>query len=447
MPSILFPAFAASFPAHRRARLRLGAAVALVALLAIGGAAAPGGAIAYGGAVAPAGAAPAETRPDSRRVVAIGDIHGAGDRLRTILQQTGLIDDEHGWSGGTATLVQTGDYTDRGPQVREVMDLLMQLEAGAREAGGEVRVLLGNHEAMNLLGDLRDVTPAIFASFASDDAERRREDAWRQYAAHVARQRKDRDGPRPPEPLSRTEWMRAHPPGFIEYMEALGPDGRYGRWLREKPIAAVVGDTVFLHAGLGPGLKATSVDALNDAARKEIERFDRHRRHLVDAGVILPFSTFQEMFAAVAVELQTWTERLFRDPLAPRHRPRPVTRREKAHIEVLADLQTINNWSITDPEGPLWYRGFAQRPEHDGDALIDDMLARFGVARAVVGHSVTPSRRIVGRFDERVFLIDTGMLESAYQGRASALELLDGRVTAIYQEESVPLDTSALSPR
>ena len=429
MHPIVFLATAASFPAHRRARLRLGAA-ALVALLAIGG------------------TVPAEARPDSRRVVAIGDIHGAGDRLRTILQQTGLIDDEHGWSGGTATLVQTGDYTDRGPQVREVMDLLMQLEAGAREAGGEVRVLLGNHEAMNLLGDLRDVTPAIFASFASDDAERRREDAWRQYAAHAARWRKDRDGgPRPPEPLSRAEWMRAHPPGFIEYMEALGPDGRYGRWLREKPIAAVVGDTVFLHAGLGPGLKATSVEALNDAARKEIERFDRHRRHLVDAGVILPFSTFQEMFAAVAVELQTWTERLFRDPLAPRHRPRPVTRREKAHIEVLADLQTINNWSIIDPQGPLWYRGFAQRPEHDGDALIDDMLARFGVARAVVGHSVTPSRRIVGRFDERVFLIDTGMLESAYQGRASALELLDGQVTAIYQEESVPLDTSALSPR
>lgn len=428
MPSILFPAFAASFPKHRRTRLRLGAA-ALVALLAIGG------------------AAPAETRPDARRVVAIGDIHGAGDRLRTILQQTGLIDDEHGWSGGTATLVQTGDYTDRGPQVREVMDLLMQLEVGAREAGGEVRVLLGNHEAMNLLGDLRDVTPAIFASFASDDAERRREDAWRQYAAHAARRRKDRDGPRPPEPLPRTEWMRAHPPGFIEYMEAMGPDGRYGRWLREKPIAAVVGDTVFLHAGLGPGLKATSVEALNDAARKEIERFDRHRRHLVDAGVILPFSTFQEMFAAVAVELQTWTERLFRDPLAPRHRPRLVTRREKAHIEVLADLQTINNWSITDPEGPLWYRGFAQQPERDIDALIDDMLARFDVARAVVGHSVTASRRIIGRFDERVFLIDTGMLESAYQGRASALELLDGRVTAIYQEESVPLDTSALSPR
>lgn len=418
-----------AFPASP-ARRGAGVAAALLALLAAGGA-----------------AAPAEVRSGPGRVVAIGDVHGAGGRLRTILRQAGLVDDALDWSGGTATLVQTGDVTDRGPQVREVMDLLMRLEAGAREAGGDVRVLLGNHEMMNLMGDLRDVTPEIFAAFASDDAERRREDAWRRYAAHAARQRRDRASPGPAEPLSRDQWMRAHPPGFVEYMEAMGPGGRYGRWLRDKPIATVVGDTLFLHGGLAPGLEAASVEALNDTARDEIERFDRYRRHLVDAGLILPFSTFQEMFAAVALELRAWTERLFRDPLAPRQGPRPVTRREKAHLDVLTDLQTIDTWSITDPEGPLWYRGFALRPERGADAFIDGVLARFDVARVVVGHSVTTSRRIVGRFDGRVFLIDTGMLESTYRGRASALELLDGRVTAIYLDERIPFDASALSPR
>ena len=419
-----------AFPASPARRRGAGVAVALLALLAAGGA-----------------AAPTEVRSGPGRVVAIGDVHGAGGRLRTILRQAGLVDDALDWSGGTATLVQTGDVTDRGPQVREVMDLLMRLEAGAREAGGDVRVLLGNHEMMNLMGDLRDVTPEIFAAFASDDAERRREDAWRRYAAHAARQRGDRAGPGPAEPLSRDQWMRAHPPGFVEYMEAMGPGGRYGRWLRDKPIATVVGDTLFLHGGLAPGLEAASVEVLNDTARDEIERFDRYRRHLVDAGLILPFSTFQEMFAAVALELQAWTERLFRDPLAPRRGPRPVTRREKAHLDVLTDLQTIDTWSITDPEGPLWYRGFALRPERGADAFIDGVLARFDVARVVVGHSVTTSRRIVDRFDGRVFLIDTGMLENTYRGRASALELLDGRVTAIYLDERIPLDASALSPR
>ena len=413
--------------AYRRARLRRAAGAAVVALLATG---------------APLAAAGAQ--PDSRRVVAIGDIHGAGGRLRAILQETGLIDGERGWSGGTAILVQTGDITDRGPQVREIMDLLMRLEDEASDDGGEVRVLLGNHEAMNMMGDVRDVTPAIFAAFASEDAEQRREDAWRQYSRHASPRRSDRNGPERPDPMSRDEWMRAHPPGFIEFMEEMGPDGRYGRWLRDKPVATVAADTLFVHGGLSPDLEAESVEALNDRARDEIERFDRHRRHLVDSGIILPFSTFEEMFAAVALELRTWIERLSPDQ-RQRRRRRTVTRAERALIDVLADLQTINSWSIVDPDGPLWFRGLALRAEPEVDGFIGGLLRRFGVARIVVGHSVTPSRRIVSRAGERVFLIDTGMLEGAYRGRPSALELLDERITAIYPEERIRLDAAAPS--
>lgn len=419
----------AALSADRRARLRRGAsAAAVLALLTTG--------------VVPAAAA---AQPGSGRVVAIGDIHGAGDRLYAILRETGLIDDGHGWSGGTATLVQTGDITDRGPQVREIMDLLMRLEDEAPDDGGEVRVLLGNHEAMNMMGDVRDVTPAIFAAFASEDAERRREDAWRRYTRHASRRRSDRDGPERPDPMSRGEWMRTHPPGFVEFMEAMGPGGRYGRWLRDKPVATVAADTVFVHGGLSPGLEAESIEALNDRARDEIERFDRHRRHLVDAGIILPFSTFEEMFAAVALELRTWIERLSPDQ-RQRRRRRTVTRAERALIDVLVDLQTINSWSIVDPDGPLWFRGLALRPEPEVDGFIGGLLRRFGVARVVVGHSVTPSRRIVARADGRVFLIDTGMLEGAYRGRPSALELLDGRITAIYPGERIRLDAPVPSP-
>ena len=424
------PAPTAALPPDRRARLRRGAGAAVVlALLATGGT-----------------SAPAAAQPDSGRVVAIGDIHGAGDGLRAILQETGLVDGERGWSGGTATLVQTGDFTDRGPQVREIMDLLMRLEDEAPDDGGEVRVLLGNHETMNMMGDVRDVTPAIFAAFASEDAERRREDAWRQYTRHANRRRPDRDGPERPDPMSRGDWMRAHPPGFVEYMEAMGPDGRYGRWLRDKSLATVAADTVFVHGGLSPDLEAESVEALNDRARDEIERFDRHRRHLVDAGIILPFSTFEEMFAAVALELRTWIERLSPDQ-RQRRRRRTVTRAERALIDVLADLQTINSWSIVDPDGPVWFRGLALRPEPEIEGFIGGLLRRFGVARVVVGHSVTPSRRIIARAGGRVLLIDTGMLEGVYRGRPSALELVDGRISAIYPDERVRLDASVLSPR
>ena len=382
--------------------------------------------------------APAEAQP-SGRVVAIGDIHGASDRLHRILRQSRVMDRERRWTGGTATLVQTGDFTDRGAQVREVMDLLMRLEDSAPDGGGQVRVLLGNHETMNLTADVRDVTAAIFASFASSEADQRREDAYRRYVEHAARRRADLGRPLP-DVLSRDEWMRTHPVGFIEYMEAMGPDGRYGRWLREKPIATVVGDTVFLHGGLSPDLEAASVDGLNDAARKEIKRFDRHRRHLIDTGIILPFSTLEEIFAAVALEVLAWNDRLSPGPREPHRSPPSVTREESAHLDVLMDLRTIASWSIVDPDGPLWFRGFAQWSDEDGAAIIGELLSRFGVTRAVVGHSVTASRRITGRFGQRVIFIDTGMLEGVYQGRDSALELLDGRITAIYPGERVPLD-------
>ena len=82
------------------------------------------------------------------RVIAIADIHGAGDAFVGILQAAGLVDAGQHWSGGTATFVQTGDYFDRGPGVRRVLDLLMAIEPEAKRAGGRTEILLGNHEVM-----------------------------------------------------------------------------------------------------------------------------------------------------------------------------------------------------------------------------------------------------------------------------------------------------------
>ncbi len=61
------------------------------------------------------------------RIVAIADIHGAYGPLVSILTKAGLIDAQQKWTGGRTTLVQTGDYTDRGAEVRKVLDLLMAL--------------------------------------------------------------------------------------------------------------------------------------------------------------------------------------------------------------------------------------------------------------------------------------------------------------------------------
>ena len=98
-------------------------------------------------------------------VIAIGDVHGDFDDFVAILQHTGLIDKQNHWAGGKATFVQTGDLIDRGPKPREVMDLMMALEKEAPSSGGRVVSLLGNHEMMNIMGDLRYVTPENYRQF------------------------------------------------------------------------------------------------------------------------------------------------------------------------------------------------------------------------------------------------------------------------------------------
>ena len=375
---------------------------------------------------------------DGSRLIAIGDIHGAATSVRAVLQRTGLIDQQDHWTGGRATLVQTGDYTDRGPDVRAVMDLLMRLEDEADEAGGRVEVLLGNHETMNLTAEVRDVTPLIFASFADERSAQRREEAYRQYRSYVET-RMEWLGRPLPDYQTQEEWMAAHPTGFVEYMEALGPKGTYGRRLRSRSVAVTVDDTVFLHGGLSVENDAESVEEIVRRAADEIARFDAHRRHLIDHGIVLPFSTFGEILTAVALELEACGIRLFPRPPAP-GRPRPtLTPEQRELIEVLVDLQSIDSWSIVDPEGPVWFRGFAQWSESEGQAATTAVLDRFGVSRAVAGHTPTSTRRIVSRFDNRVFLIDTGMLASAYRGQPSALEFSDRGVTAVYLAGREPI--------
>ena len=111
------------------------------------------------------------------RIVAMSDVHGAFDAMTVTLAKAGVIDEQHRWNGGATHLVITGDILDRGPDSRKVMDLLMRLEPEAVAAGGQVHLLLGNHEVMNLVGDLRYVSKKEFAAFADDETTKHR-DRW-----------------------------------------------------------------------------------------------------------------------------------------------------------------------------------------------------------------------------------------------------------------------------
>ncbi len=183
-----------------------------------------------------------ETAQEPRRTMPRRTSHPV--RPRTLLALASLLDGDGRWAGGDATLVQAGDVTDRGDDVRAAMELLMRLEAEAAEAGGRVVVLLGNHEVMNMMRDVRYVTPAIYATFADARSESRYAEACANYRAWA-----EASG-RPVE--DEAAWSASHPPGYFAYQEAFGPDGHYGRWLREKPVIACLGGTIFLHGGSIP---------------------------------------------------------------------------------------------------------------------------------------------------------------------------------------------------
>ena len=116
------------------------------------------------------------------RIVAVSDIHGAYEPLVATLRNAGVLDTDLGWAGGATHLVIVGDILDRGPDSRDAMDLLMRLEAEAETAGGMVHVLIGNHEAMNLIGDLRYVAKEEFAAFADEETEEERARWLAEYA-------------------------------------------------------------------------------------------------------------------------------------------------------------------------------------------------------------------------------------------------------------------------
>ena len=101
-----------------------------------------------------------------------------------------------------------------------------------------------------------------------------------------------------------------------------------------------------------------------------------------------------------------------------------------------------------DPQGPLWFRGFARWTDEEGGPAIDRLAAVHGVDAFICSHSPNARDGIRMRFDDRVFLIDTGMLKSVYDGFASALEIRDGRFTAIYPDrELVLIDPGADAER
>ena len=359
--------------------------------------------------------------------VAVGDVHGDYDDFVAILQKVGLIDQERHWHGDRNTFVQVGDLLDRGPKPRAAMDLMMALEPEAKKAGGQAVFLLGNHEVMNLMGDLRYVTPENYAGFADPNSENRRRSAWQEFAKwrdkHPAVVAELPPGFNP----SEAEWMAQHPAGFVEQREAFGPSGKYGKWLRSHSAVVKLNGVVYLHGGLDATMAAMGVDGINTRIREELNVFDSTKKYLVEQGIILPFFTLQELTNVVAAQIRV-------------EQKTGVPEQKQLRAVILPFLH-LKDWVSMAANSPFWFRGYDEWTEDEGLAQIEPILKSCDARAIVVGHTVQKAHQIRSRFGGKVFLIDTGMLGSYFPGgKASALEFRsDGEIVAQYLDQRVEL--------
>ncbi|RKP08964.1 Metallo-dependent phosphatase-like protein [Thamnocephalis sphaerospora] len=159
-----------------------------------------------------------------RRIVAVGDLHGDMESALSVLRMAGVIHQNNSWAGGNHTiLVQTGDLIDRGPDTVQLLNLFPRLVQEANKAGGRVIQILGNHEFMNMLGDL---------SFVRERSS--------EFASRQSRK------------------------------IAFSPSGDIGRRLFNLPIMHQIGDTVFTHGGILPAWASSIVHRVNAYATQHL---------------------------------------------------------------------------------------------------------------------------------------------------------------------------------
>jgi len=161
-----------------------------------------------------------------RLVYAIGDVHGRLDLLGPLLH--GIARDAVATRPAERPLlVLLGDYVDRGPDSRGVIDLILQMQA---DATFEVAALKGNHEQA-LLQFLRD--PAFAAAWLEHGGAA----TMVSYGVPPLASRADAEG----WTRVRDAFAAALPPQHLQFYQTL-------------ELMRVVGDYAFVHAGVRPGV-------------------------------------------------------------------------------------------------------------------------------------------------------------------------------------------------
>lgn len=176
---------------------------------------------------------PAARVPGNTRVYAVGDIHGRLDLLEALHRE--IEADARHDSGLRKVVVYLGDYVDRGPDSRAVVDSLIEEPL----PGFESVHLMGNHEAF-LLQFLDDSSALPSWAMNGGDA------TLASYGVNPHEV---------PAETSRADWLRSR-------FRKLIPRAHYDFYCTLK-LSHVEGDYLFVHAGVRPGIPIEQQDPLD----------------------------------------------------------------------------------------------------------------------------------------------------------------------------------------
>lgn len=175
--------------------------------------------------------------PQADKVFVMSDPHGRLDCVISLLQGNHIIDKDYKWSFGKNHLMIIGDIFDRGKDVPQIFWLFYKLEEEAAKAGGHVSFMLGNHEPMVLANDLR-YTKEKYKILA--------------------------------------EKLK------MKYPRLFGPDTELGRWLGTRNTMQMIGNDLYVHAGLGKDFydKNLSIPTVNEEMSKGLFMTKKERKAL-----------------------------------------------------------------------------------------------------------------------------------------------------------------------
>ncbi|MEM8524372.1 MAG: ankyrin repeat domain-containing protein [Bacteroidota bacterium] len=269
--------------------------------------------------------------PMPKKLIAISDIEGNFNAFQSFLVSNGVINKQYDWTFGDGHLVMVGDFFDRGYNVTAILWLIYDLEAKAEAAGGKVHFILGNHEVMNIQGDIRYVKEKYIAAAQKISEERSIKAAYKQLYSN---------------------------------------ESELGRWLRTKNSMEKIGTYLFVHAGLHPEILSYDVS---------IKDINRIIREYIDID-------------------------LYRHP---------------------SEDMTAN--FLAGSKGPLWYRGLASDPQHNGKISmiqLQKMLNYYQGTKVVIGHTLM--RDILSSYDGKIIKIDVKHGKNKNSGQTKGLLVENG---------------------